>query len=363
MAFTFSCNNSHGSQRALYELKEKLKTAGWTVLSSGDGSGGTYSAVGDVLTTYSTTTEPVAGAVTNHRAWWLIEAPDGRQLLWQHSDWNIATDLVSVSYSRGGTFTGTDDGAHAADVAPTGTDAFLVMGERRPSSGMTGHSFGGGATITRADYIIGDADEGWAFACYLRDSSGVIQGGFFYDCLENPQAGDADPYILWSPGCYLTPFAASSVLASYYVPFHSYGDAGVGSSPTITQANGGPLGRPSRSAPRDDAAQRYGILRPTYAGSQEDILLNGGTVNPYDGADIDLLQPVWYGAAAISNPGTQNTPWGYISPIGEIKGESRFIRAISASGAQANRDTAQSLTLMAQAGGYWLRWDGATTPT
>ncbi len=73
MAWTYSCNNSHGSQRALYELKEHLKTAGWTVLASGDGTGGTYGAASDVLTTYSTTTEPVAGAVTNHSAWWLLD--------------------------------------------------------------------------------------------------------------------------------------------------------------------------------------------------------------------------------------------------------------------------------------------------
>lgn len=363
MAWTYSCNNSHGAQRALYELKEKLKTAGWTVLSSGDGTGTNYSSSGDILTTYSTTTEPVANAVTNQRAWWLIEAPDGRQLLWQHAAFNTASDYISVSYSRGGTFAGTGDGTVGADVAPTGTDAFLVMGEQRPSAGLTGSSFGGTVTITRADYIIGDADEGWAFACYLRDSSGVIQGGFFYDCLENPQPGDTDPYVLWSPGCYATPFANNSVLTSCYSSFNSFGDAGVSGAPTLAQQNGGPLGRPSRSAPREDAAQRYGLMRPTYAGLYEDVLLNGGTTNPYDGTDVDLIQPVWYGSHSVVNPGTQATPWGFVAHIGEVKGESRFIRALSASGAQADRDTAQSLTLMAQAAGYWLRWDGATTPT
>lgn len=363
MAWTYSCNNSHTSQQALYELKEKLKAAGWTVLKSGDGTGGNYSSNSDILTTYSTTTEPTANAVTNRQAWWLIEAPDGRQLLWQHDAYNIAADTISVAYSRAAGFVGTDDGTVDADTAPTGTDAFLVMGDSRPSATMSGNSFGGGATITRADYIIGDADEGWAFACYLRDAAGAVLGGFFYDCLVNPQAGDSDPYILWSPGCYTTPFAnAGGVLDSWYPPFWSYGDAGVGTSPTLAQSNGGPLGRPSRNAPREDAAQMYGILQPTYAGSVEDILELGGTVNPYDGANIDLLQPVWYAAAAITNVGN-NTPWGQIAPVGEIKGESRFILALSPNAAQANRDTAQSLTLMAQAAGYWLRWDGATTPT
>ena len=361
MTFSFSCDNAHVSQQALFELKQRLIAAGWTCIGSGTGTGGgAVSPTGDLITTYSTTTDGVAGALTNRRAWWRMRAPDGRELLWQHGAFNVATDNVSVAYSRAAGFVGTGDGALAPDVAPTATDSFVVMGERRASLNLNGDSFSGQNTITRVDYIIGDADEGWSFACYLRDSAGAIRGGFFYDCVENPNPDDDDPFVLWSPGCYSNPFAtATGTLSSIYSMGWSFRDPGVSPLGTITQSNFGPWSRPQHSAPREDAAARHALLCPAYFGQYN--VLDPSAVNPYD-SNIDLLRPVKWWCAAINPNSGQSTPFGSPPPVGAIKGESRFIKAISATGL-TNRDTPTDLSLIAQAGGFWLLWDGATTPT
>lgn len=359
MAFTFSVNNAHSPQQSLYELKQRLKTAGWTVKGSGDGTGGSFSATGDILTTYSTTTDGVAGAVTNRRAWWRLQDPAGtRELLFQHSAFNTATDLVSLSYSRSAKFTGTGDGAVAANVAPTATDAWLVMGERRPSLNMNGNAISGTATITRVDYIIGDVSEGYSFAMFLRTATGDIRGGLIYEMVVNPDASDADPYVLWSPGCQVNPWT-NTMMTMGNGGGWSYGDAGVSGVATIAQANFGAWGRPAHSAPRTDAAQRHTILRPGYYNAGDNVLMPGGS-NPFD-SNIDIIEPAYWFSSAIT-PTTGTPPFGNPAMIGLVKGESRFIKGISTNAGFSNMDTNTALTRVAQAAGFWLLWDGSTTP-
>lgn len=365
MAFTFSCDNAHGSQQALYEMITRLITAGWVPTGSGDGTGGNFSPTGNVITGYSTSVDGGAGHITNRRAWIRLVAPNGRELLIQHSASNIATDYVSVAYSAAAGFVGTAEGAIAANVAPTATDAFLAMGERRSSVSMSGDSFGGGGTVTRADYIMGDADEGYSFAVYLRNSSGQIIGGFFFDRVLGPHPEDDDPYIVWSPGCYSITFStATGTLASHYSAGWTYRDAGSGGVSTISQSNFGPWGRPPIGAPREDAAHRWSIMRPCYWGQNN--VLNPGGANPYDG-DVDLIGPCYYWNGVV-RPTTGTPPFAntemYAGPTcyGGIKGQSRFIKKLSTASGVNNRDVTASRSLFAQAGGYWLLWDGSTLP-
>jgi hypothetical protein len=361
MAFTFSVNNVHSPQQALYELKERLKTAGWAVLGSGDGSGGSFSNVADILTTYSTVADAVPGAVTNRRAWWRMRdpsGPGGRELLFQHGAFNTATDDISVAYSRSAGFTGTGDGAVAADVAPTATDAWIAVGERRPSLNLSGDSFSGGNVITRVDYIIGDASEGYSFACYLRNSSGAVVGGLFYERVVNPHPSDTDPYMVWSPGCYSSLLTGVSGALWDHRTAWTYGDAGVGVVSVILQSNHGPWGRPAHQAPRVDAAQKHSILRPGYWGGSK--VHDPGGNNPFDN-DIDIVEPAfWYSTNLV--PASGSPPFGNPSGIGLIKGESRFIKGISSASGFSNLDTNAALTRMGQVGGNWLLWDGVTTP-
>ena len=356
MAFTFSLNNAHSPQQALYELKELLKTGGWSVIESGDGVGGNFSGLngGDILTAWSTSAVVPFG-VTNNRAWWRIQSPDGsRELLWQHGYYNTATDLISIAYSRSAGFTGTGDGAASATVAPTSTDAFLFAGEKRPSFTMNGNSFSGGATITRVDYIIGDASEDYSFACFLRDNTGAIKGGIIYDRLANPiDAGDTDPTVVAMIGCYGSFFGFTCVDQR---AFWTWGDAGVSGAPSITQSNGGPQKHPAVNAPRTDAGQKCGLTSLCYW--NQNPALNPGGSNPYSG-DIDLIEPVYWYSAALQDPFAQQFT-GYQQ--GAVHGESRIIKARSTNAGFANMDTNALLTRAAQTDGFWVIWDGTTTP-
>lgn len=351
MAFTFSLNNVHSPQRALYELKEKLKAAGWTCQGSGDGDL-LFSPSSDVLTTYSTSTDPVPGAVTNRRAWWRLRDPNGRELLFQHAAFNIASDYISCAYSRSAGFVGTGDGALAPNVAPTATDAFLFAGERRPSDILNGDSFSGTYTITRVDYIIGDASEGYSFACFLRQANGLIRGGMLYDVLVNPSLDDLDPIVVAHIGSYTFDFWEST---QDQRGFWTWGDAGVGSVDTITQSNGGPQKHPPYDPPRVDAGQR--VCLASFCYWDQNITLAPGGVNPYGGTD--LVEPVyWYSAALPSQ-----FPGPFAGPqVGGIHGESRIIKARSTNAGFANMDTNSARTRAAQAPGFWVIWDGATTP-
>lgn len=74
-------NKTIGATQAaiLYNLKELLKSASWTVMSSGTGTGGSYSASGDVITHGGTG----AGGMMNDRAWFRIRNQDGREFTFQ----------------------------------------------------------------------------------------------------------------------------------------------------------------------------------------------------------------------------------------------------------------------------------------
>lgn len=359
MSFTFSLNNSHSPQQALYELKEALKTAGWTVLGSGDGNGGGgFSVVGDILTGWSTSAV-VPYAVTNNRAWWRLRSPDGtRELLWQHEYWNTATDGISIAYSRAAGFTGTGDGAVAADVAPTSTDAFLFAGDRRPSLSMTGGSFSGGVAISKVDYIIGDVTEDYSFACFLRDGTGAIKGGVIYDRLYNPvDAGDSDPTVVAMIGNYSNFFGYTCI---DHRAFWTWGDAGVSGSPTITQSNGGPQKHPAVNAPRVDMGQKCALT--SLCNWSNNPVLNPGGANPYT-SNVDVIEPVYWYSAALSG----YTPAGSAYQQGMIHGESRFIKSRSTNAGLNNMDTngdplSNAATRVAQAAGFWLIWEPSTTP-
>jgi len=106
---------------ALFNLKELLKTAGWTVKSSGDGLS-LFSSSSDILTTASSG----AGGLGNANAWFRIQMPSylgvTREMLLQMSGIsNVST--LTYSYSAG--YTG---GSPSATVIPTATDSQNIRG-------------------------------------------------------------------------------------------------------------------------------------------------------------------------------------------------------------------------------------------
>jgi len=105
---------------AIFLLKTVLKEAGWTVTSSGTGTGagGSYSASGDIITT-------VADFTTRPRAWFVIQEPSGsggRQWCWQRGTNNVQW-RVKISPTQG--FTG---GTPNLDTVPSATDEAIIHG-------------------------------------------------------------------------------------------------------------------------------------------------------------------------------------------------------------------------------------------
>lgn len=105
-------NLSHSSgAETIFALKELLKTAGWTVLSSSDGT--TYNASGDQITSSGSG----AGGMDNTNAWFRIEDPSSlREYVIQRSSLQYSWKWL---YSASDGFTG---GTPGATTIPTATD-------------------------------------------------------------------------------------------------------------------------------------------------------------------------------------------------------------------------------------------------
>jgi len=362
MAFTFSLNNLYASQQeCLYRFKEKLITAGWVVKSSGDGTGGSFSATGDVITGFSTTTDGIVGAITNRNAWWRIQSPDTvREILVYHNPTNIATDVILIRYSRSAGFTGTGDGALSALIAPTATDNFMICGTTRATTGGSGNSWCNGNTGNfRMDFIMGGAAENYAFFVAMRTSGGTGQyiGGLMFDRLVNTVASDSDPTIVWSiSNAGLSAFATNSNRLQDQRSNWTYASTAADAQAISTHY---PWGVPVLNSPRTDAANSWHIPVPCRQVSASSVMNPTGS-NPYD-AKIDLIEPCHWACTNLT-PSFATGSLGSPAPFGVVKGDSQIIKAISTTTGFNNMDTNVALDRVAQPGGFWLLWDGVTTP-
>lgn len=119
MAFVFNKSTPATGAVAVYELKGLLKTAGWTVLSSSDGT--TYNAAGDQITTGASG----AGGMANNSAWFRIQSPvgaGGQQFIFQRGTVNTGW---KIKRSRTSGFTG---GSPSATQVPSATDEVTILG-------------------------------------------------------------------------------------------------------------------------------------------------------------------------------------------------------------------------------------------
>lgn len=130
------------SAQVMYELKEFLKSVGWTVPFSGDGRvGGEYGDGSDVITHYGSG----ANGFANENAWVVLRSPEGKEVLLQRksrASWHAPT--VRYSYSKGGLFSG-----GAANVAATAADEALA-GEWEP--------WVNGDNVWSSEYMISASD-------------------------------------------------------------------------------------------------------------------------------------------------------------------------------------------------------------
>lgn len=130
MAKFANCNTIGTNNDPLWFFKLVLKQAGWTIKSSGTGTGGTYSASSDLIVNQSAT----AGGMGNARAWYVIEDPAGlRQFCMQNI--TSATNQPRIKFSKGTKFIG---GSPNANTVPSAADEVVWYGggtDASPSAG------------------------------------------------------------------------------------------------------------------------------------------------------------------------------------------------------------------------------------
>ncbi len=197
-AFMLNASALTGGE-AIWRFKEFMVAQGWGVARSGDGSGGNYSAAGDVHAPGG----PYAGSLDLANAWFELRQPVAatprRSFLFQIP----TTDAVKwrVWYSSNGTgFTG---GAQSATVRGTATDQQGLINTPTDITDWLPPDW------SMIDVIAGDASEGFSFlfGCRRRIKQNLGPGYdsvLSLDVLTGSQVLDADPAVVgthfWSSG-------------------------------------------------------------------------------------------------------------------------------------------------------------------
>lgn len=311
MTYSFSTGNSSANGADyVYRLKEHLKTNGWTVKSSSDGT--TYNSSGDQISSSGTG----ANGMNNTRAWFRIQCPAisgiTRELTFQISAAGGASWRIKYSYSTG--FTG---GSPAATVTPSATDEGIILGGGTDASPSFAAAHSGAASNTH--FAAGDSSEGYSFyaASY---ASGTNNGMIHMDMVSEATTGDVDPYV----------FAAATS----------------GSGATVIQSTDGTSVRRCwfKKGLTNNAFQIVAGV-PYSDGTRADSAMG---VNPYTGND-DLLD--FYYVRRNSSGGNYQGPGGYKgkSHLFQLKGPSR-----------TNGDTYGASKDKVVLGEIVAPWDGST---
>ncbi len=186
MSFIFNVNKATVTGPTLiYQLKETLKLAGWSVRSSGDGT--SYGSSSDIITSGSTG----AGGLGNTTAWFRIRMPVAnsvtREFTFQRNSSNTAW-VIKYSYSAG--FSG---GSPSATVTPTASDEQTLS----TLNLNTDNTYNWAAA---ADY---DGDDGYAFYLATFGKPGAsngraCSGSILFDVMQDGTYAeeDIDPYII-----------------------------------------------------------------------------------------------------------------------------------------------------------------------
>ncbi len=185
MTFLFDVNNeSCTGPEAVYLLKELLKSAGWTVKASSDGT--TYNATSDIILSGSSG----ASGLANNSAWFRIQDPIAqREFVIQRGTSN---PVWRVAYSASSKFTS----GGSASVLPTATDQQFIIG----SSGATASWF----TTDNTYRWHGGADNADGYGFW---AAGIAVGGatnpnhiFLFEPMKSGSYNvlDIDPYIIYT---------------------------------------------------------------------------------------------------------------------------------------------------------------------
>lgn len=167
-----------------FELKELLKSAGWVVEASSDGT--TFDASGDILTGYGSG----AGGLGNFNAYFIIRIPSGEfRISFQYIDVSSSNDrfrakISEAPFSIGGTATKTPSSSEEQLIMGGGTDA-APTGSTWSSHGAAGNQ-----------QTIGVAETVYPYRFYvaeLRDNVPYAHSGTLV--LDAAEVLDSDPWV------------------------------------------------------------------------------------------------------------------------------------------------------------------------
>lgn len=185
MSFTFTKSTPATGAQAIYELKERLKTAGWVVKSSSDGT--TYNSTGDQISSGGSG----AGGMANNSAWFRIQSPAGAgsiEYTFQRGTTNIAW-RCKRSLTAG--FSG---GTPGTTQTPSATDQGIMFGAGTDGAPTYVNLFASDNTYRWNVGADGAAPYGW-WAGGFPTGGGVPTTGMVHEPLDATESTDGDKYV------------------------------------------------------------------------------------------------------------------------------------------------------------------------
>lgn len=190
MAVAWDLNNgvlaANVGSTSMYLLKETMKTAGWKVNGSCDGSNFAASVAKPIGAGTADHIGSAAEFMTN-QSWLVMEGPQGRQFLFGHkgttsdTSWTIAYS-VAAGYSGGN-----------ATTYPTAIDAVNVMGVA--GTATTTATFLGNNSYVHL--MASDSTDSF-FCIPATVGTASVYGGLFCDILTQTVTGDLDTAVVGS---------------------------------------------------------------------------------------------------------------------------------------------------------------------
>lgn len=195
--------DTDGGSAVMFNLKAVLKAAGWTVLSSSDGT--VFNASGDEITVQGSG----AGGMANASAWYRITDPAGlRELLVQRGANNRSWEVWVSSLDK---FIG---GAPDATTLPTATDEQQVVG----TAGAPDTTFFD-VDNTYGHHIRADNAAPYAWLAFDTDAVGYIGVAMMFDPLEEAESSDPDQIVYYFQNDLATsPWTAAQITSTTLGP-------------------------------------------------------------------------------------------------------------------------------------------------
>ncbi len=218
MSFTFSVNQFIDSTSvtaqasSLFSWKEALKTSGWTVISS---SNGTSSSGGDILLT--------SASLNNSWVWFTITAPNSRSLgvqvytgsiLKANPGSDVFTNVTKIKYSPSqqfSTFTG------SATIMPSSIDEFYLIGNSLNNLSTGSFLPFWPDAKGYAQIVTGDSNSQYTFAFWATKTlANNLQSAFVFDLMQLGTCDSQDSIVFYIDSNKIVESSAAGILKTNF---------------------------------------------------------------------------------------------------------------------------------------------------